>query len=140
MFFSRKSDSRITNVRLSVCLSVTKTPQPLRIALIDHQAYWPSGLSSIETINLWSSITTFKPFGLFLVDFFGQGLFYLEMLRYTHYTLLFYYMVIVAFTTNVHNFKPHFYLQLSCKFRWNFAFGIIILVIRYLNVNSFIFE
>ena len=30
--FSRKSNSRITNVRLSV----TKTPQPLRIAPINH--------------------------------------------------------------------------------------------------------
>ena len=40
LFFSRKSDSRIANVclfvRLSVRLSVTKTPQPLRIAPFNH--------------------------------------------------------------------------------------------------------
>ena len=38
--FSRKIDSTIANVCLSVCLSVcpsvTETPQPLRIAPIDH--------------------------------------------------------------------------------------------------------
>ena len=43
--FSRESDSRIANVRLSVRpsvrLSVTKTPQPLRIAPINHKAYQP---------------------------------------------------------------------------------------------------
>ena len=41
-FFSHKSDSRLANVRLSVYLSVTKTPQPLRIA------YRPLILSTIE--------------------------------------------------------------------------------------------
>ena len=46
-FLSRESDSRITNVRPSV----TKTPQPLRIAPIDHQAYRPSSLSTIEPID-----------------------------------------------------------------------------------------
>ena len=43
VYFSRESDSRIANVRLSVSLSVslsvTKTPLPLRIAPIIHQAY-----------------------------------------------------------------------------------------------------
>ena len=37
--FSHKSDSRNTNVPLSVRLSVTKTPQPLRIKPICHNAY-----------------------------------------------------------------------------------------------------
>ena len=42
--FSRESNSRILNVRPSVCLSVTETPQPLRIAPIgiepiNHRAY-----------------------------------------------------------------------------------------------------
>merc|ERR1719422_2102380 len=31
-----------------ICLSVTKTPQSLRIAPSDHQAYHPSSLSTIE--------------------------------------------------------------------------------------------
>ena len=39
------------SVRPSVRLSVTKTPQPLRIAPIDHQAYRPSSLSTIEPID-----------------------------------------------------------------------------------------
>ena len=43
IIFSRESDSRIANVRPSVCpsirLSVTETPQPLRIAPIGRQAY-----------------------------------------------------------------------------------------------------
>ena len=34
--FSPESDSRIANVRLSVCTSVTESPQPLRIAPIEH--------------------------------------------------------------------------------------------------------
>ena len=42
--FSCKSDSRITNVDLSVCqsvsLSVIKTPQPLRIKSIITLQYW----------------------------------------------------------------------------------------------------
>ena len=38
-------------LQMSVCLSVTKTPQPLRIALINHQAYQPSSLSTIEPID-----------------------------------------------------------------------------------------
>ena len=36
LLFSRESDYRIANVRLSVHQSITKTPQPLRIAPIDH--------------------------------------------------------------------------------------------------------
>ena len=39
------------SVRLSVCLSVTETPQPLRIAPIDHQAYQTSSLATIKPIN-----------------------------------------------------------------------------------------
>ena len=39
------------SVHQSVCLSVTKTPQPLRIAPINHWAYWPSSLSTIEPID-----------------------------------------------------------------------------------------
>ena len=78
--FNHKSNSRITNVFLSVCLSVTETTQPLRFAPIVHQAYLPLSLSTIEPINhrtyqpwslstfkpidLWSSFATFKPFGL----------------------------------------------------------------------------
>ena len=77
--FSRKSDSTIANV----CLSVTETTQPLRIAPIDHWTYWPSSLLTIKPINhwaywplslstimpidLWSSFATFKPFGLFVI-------------------------------------------------------------------------
>ena len=37
--FSRKSDSAIANVCPSVCLSVTKTPQRLRMMSICHYAY-----------------------------------------------------------------------------------------------------
>ena len=37
--------------RLSVCLSVIKTPQPLGIAPIDHLAYQPSRLPTIEPID-----------------------------------------------------------------------------------------
>ena len=51
MFFSCESDSRIANIRLSVH---HKTPQPLRIASIDHQAYQPSSLSIIKIINHWA--------------------------------------------------------------------------------------
>ena len=50
-FFSCESDSRIANVRLSVCLSVTETPQPLRIAPVGHRAYQPLSLSTIEPID-----------------------------------------------------------------------------------------
>ena len=50
--FSRESDSRIANVRNSVRPSVRP---------IDHR---PLRLSIIKPINLWSSFTTFKPFGL----------------------------------------------------------------------------
>ena len=59
MFYSRESDSRIANVRPSVCLSVTKTTQPLRIKPvclsksclliimpIDHKAHELSDLLS----------------------------------------------------------------------------------------------
>ena len=48
-----------------VCLSITKTPQPLRIAPINHWAYLPSSLSTIEPINHRayqpSSLLTIKP-------------------------------------------------------------------------------
>ena len=37
--------------QMSVRPSVTETPQPLRIAPIDHQAYRPSSLSTIKPIN-----------------------------------------------------------------------------------------
>ena len=53
------------SVRLSVCLSVTEIPQPLRIALIDHRAYQPSSLSTIEPFYHQayrpSSLSTIKP-------------------------------------------------------------------------------
>ena len=39
--FSRESESRIKNVYLSVCQSVTKTPQPLRIISKSHHTYQP---------------------------------------------------------------------------------------------------
>ena len=49
----------------SVCPSVTKTPQPLRIAPIGHQAYRPLSLWTIEPINhraYWpSSLSTIEP-------------------------------------------------------------------------------
>ena len=37
--------------QMSVRLSVTNTPQRLRIAPIDHRAYQPSSLSTIEPID-----------------------------------------------------------------------------------------
>ena len=39
------------SVRLSVCPSVTETPQPLRIAPIGHRAYRAYGLSGQSTIK-----------------------------------------------------------------------------------------
>ena len=36
----------------------------LTIKSMDHRAYQPSSLSTIEPIDLWSSFATFKPFGL----------------------------------------------------------------------------
>ena len=74
-----QSQKRLYNRKcLSVCLSNTETPKPLRIAPIDHQAfqpscllsikpinhqaYWPLSPSTIKPINLWSSFATFKPF------------------------------------------------------------------------------
>ena len=61
-------DSRMS-VYLSVCpsvrLSVTETPQPLRIAPIGHQAYQPLSLSTNKPINQWayqpSGLSTIKP-------------------------------------------------------------------------------
>merc|ERR1719232_664011 len=48
-----------------ICLSVTKTPQSLRIAPSDHQAYHPSSLSTIEPIDHRayrpSSLPTIEP-------------------------------------------------------------------------------
>ena len=97
IFFSRKGDSRIANIHLSVCLSEIKTPltsdhqayQPSALSTIgpfDHRAYWPSGLSTIgpidnwvywpsspltiKPINLSSSFVTFKPFDLFIFHCF----------------------------------------------------------------------
>ena len=75
-FFSRESDSTITNVRPSVSLS--SIAQNAYIMPIDQRAYHPSSLSpikpiahrqssplTIKPINLSSSFATFKPFGLF---------------------------------------------------------------------------
>ena len=63
--FSGKSDSRIANVHLSVCLSITVTPLPLRIAPIIHRAYLPLSLSTIEPIDHRayrpSSLSTIEP-------------------------------------------------------------------------------
>ena len=42
------------SVRLSVCPPVTETPQPLRIAPIDHRAYQTLSLSTIELIDHWA--------------------------------------------------------------------------------------
>ena len=51
--------------QMSVRLSVTKTPQHLRIAPIDHRAYRPSSLLTIELIDHQvyrpSSLSTIKP-------------------------------------------------------------------------------
>ena len=66
---SCKSNSRIANVPLSVCpsvcQSVTKTPQPIRIAPNNHQAYQPLSLSTIEPIDHQayrpSSLSTIEP-------------------------------------------------------------------------------
>ena len=38
--------------QMSVCTSVTETPQPLRIAPIGHQAYQPLSLSTIKPIDM----------------------------------------------------------------------------------------
>ena len=50
---------------MSVCLSVTETPQSLRIATIGHWAYRPLSLSTIEPIDHWaywpSSLSTIEP-------------------------------------------------------------------------------
>ena len=78
LLFSHESDSRIANVRNSVCPSICPSVRPsvcpLPIAKNDLfnciwyliWAYQPSSLSTIEPIDLWSSFATFKPFGLFL--------------------------------------------------------------------------
>ena len=63
--FSPKSNSRIANFCSSVCPSVTKTPQPLRIAPIGHQAYQPWSLLTIETFDNQAyqplSLSTIEP-------------------------------------------------------------------------------
>ena len=71
--FSRESDSRIANVRLSVChrnpsASQNCSYRPLSLSTIepiDHWAYWPSSLSTIKPINHQayqpSSLSTIKP-------------------------------------------------------------------------------
>ena len=68
LFFSCKSDSRIANVRLSVCLSVRlsvcqsqkplslselllSTIKPINQRAIDHQAYRPLSLSTIYQLS-----------------------------------------------------------------------------------------
>ena len=59
MFFSRKSDSRIANVHSSVRPSVCLSQKPLSLSEllllaiepIDHWAYQPSRLYTIEPIN-----------------------------------------------------------------------------------------
>ena len=60
---------QLSGLQMSVCLyvcpSVTETPQPLRIAHIDHQTYWPLSLLTIEPINHWAywplSLSTIEP-------------------------------------------------------------------------------
>ena len=53
----------------SASLNCSYRPSSLStIKPINHQAYRPSSLSPIEPINLWSSLATFKPFGLFNVE------------------------------------------------------------------------
>ena len=72
--FSRNSNSRIANVRLSVCQSITKTSfselllWPLSLSTIepiDHWTYQPLNLSTIEPINHWAyqplSLSTIEP-------------------------------------------------------------------------------
>ena len=54
---SCESDSGIANVHPSVCLSVTKTPQPLSLPLSTKQPSCPS--------DFCSYFATFKPFSLF---------------------------------------------------------------------------
>ena len=48
--FSRKSDSRITNVRLSVCLKSDQISYHSDLS-VDHWAYWPLSLLTIEPID-----------------------------------------------------------------------------------------
>ena len=69
--FSHESNSTIANiflsVHLSVCLSVRLKSKPLCLSElpIDHQAYQPSSLTTIQPINHWayrpSSLLTIKP-------------------------------------------------------------------------------
>ena len=67
--FSRKSNSRIANVRLSVCLSVCyKNLSELLLSAIepiDHWAYWLSSLLTIKPIDHWAywplSLLTIEP-------------------------------------------------------------------------------
>ena len=55
--FSHESDSTIANVRPSVSLSVTKTPQPLKIKPICHYAYlWISQIPISHHANHISAI------------------------------------------------------------------------------------
>ena len=51
--FTHESYSTIANV----CLSVTETPQPLRIAPIDHRAYQPSSLSTSGLLSRLFSLS-----------------------------------------------------------------------------------
>ena len=44
--------------QMSIHLSVTKTPKHLRIAPIDHRAYWPLSLLTIEPIYHWAYQTS----------------------------------------------------------------------------------
>ena len=66
--FSCKSYSRIANVRLSVHQSVhqsvTKTPQPLRIAPIDHWSDQPLSLSTIKPIDQQA----YRPLSLLTIE------------------------------------------------------------------------
>ena len=57
------------SVCLSVCLSVTETPQPLRIAPIDHRAYWPSSLSTLALLSRLLSLSACFLFHLLILTF-----------------------------------------------------------------------
>ena len=74
-FFIQCSIAKAT-LESQMSVSLSQKPLSLRNKPINHQAYWPSSLLTIEPINLfWSSFATFKPFELLSISnvtFFKQ--------------------------------------------------------------------
>ena len=59
-------------LQISICLSISSSQKPISltelllstIKPIDHQACWQLSLLTLNPIDIWSSFTTFQPFGL----------------------------------------------------------------------------